>query len=139
VRSVVKRWGTLPFETLVSLLAFLTGLFALVGVGGIGLGALQSLIPSWMFYTIETLYMLSGLMMFLGIGMGKAMFESPGLVLIMMGSAIRAFASGLFIPEVGLSAVLISIMFQVLVIGAASIRLHSIARREVIVRANGPG
>ena len=113
----------------------MSGLFGLLNFGGIGTDVLSVLLPTWLTTVTHAIYFTSGAFMLWGIGTGRPYLEGPGLILLISSSIIRSFAIAVFAPEVGISRILVSFLFQLLVVISASIRLWSVVRRDVILKA----
>lgn len=135
MRAFFRRWSILPFDVLIGQLVVLTGVLGFLRVGGVQQDALSLLLNPGLLAVIQVMYASAGVLQLLGIGLGKAEIEGPGLAFLLAGASIRALAVMTFVPTVGLSTVAVAFTFQLLAIIAAVVRLRTLLRGERVYRA----
>lgn len=137
MRTFLRRLNVLPFEVLIAQLVVVSGGLALFHVGGIGQDVLSTLLPGWLTTTLNALYLLTGLAMFVGIGMGRSDIEVAGLIGVASGAVIRGLALAWFAwdaPGVR-SLILVGFIFDVFIVVACAIRLTHLFQRKSVILA----
>jgi hypothetical protein len=131
--TVYRRLSTLPGSVVLATLAIYTGAAGLLSLGPPSSDALALVLPDSVDHLFEAAYLLAGVLMIAGIATGKARVEGPGWILLGMSVLVRAVAFislvG-FVPEVTGALVLYAVTAW-----ASYVRVRSLARGEVIVRA----
>jgi hypothetical protein len=131
MREAIRRWNTVPFETLFGCLAVFGGVIGLLHVGT-STDALDGVLGDPLVTTFQIVYILAGIFMLAGIGRGQAWLEAPGLILLVASVVVRALAVlilyGFDRNVIGLLAL------YVLVVYFSAVRLRSLYRGDVIVR-----
>jgi hypothetical protein len=127
-----RRFAILPFESLIGMLAVLTGGLGLFHIGGVGTDVLSVLLPVWLRVTVQVIYLTAGLAMLTGLGVDRPDLEGFGLVTLAASTIIRTIA---LIKVVGLTPpVITAAAFNILLIWACVARMLSLSRREAIIR-----
>jgi hypothetical protein len=129
----MARLSVRPFEAAVSGLLVITGI---AGLGHIGiLDPVFTLIPHWESVSINTLTLLSGLLMAIGVIAGWARAEVPGLFFLLAVIITRFIIIGVY--EKFSSSFVTTGFFYILVVAAAVIRLRAIRKGDTIIRLPG--
>jgi hypothetical protein len=136
VREFLRRLGVVPFETAIGWVILVSGLVHLLHVQEPS-DPLTLLLPEWLTIALSLAYALTGLCIILGIGFGRRDIEGAGLTLLIAASSIRlaaVFNAAGFVVEV-----YTAIVYYTVLLLAASARLGSLIRREVVIRVRDHG
>lgn len=132
MRQVWARVNTLPFETLLALLAVFSCIFGLLHVTS-STNTLDAALGEPLTVAFEIGYGVAGLLMLAGLGFGKGNLEAAGLIMLGSNGLVRFLALWAVVGFT--SGVAMALFFYLLIVGACVARLRSILNREVIVRA----
>jgi hypothetical protein len=130
-RAGRERLGTLPFEAAIGFLVIVSGIAGLFRFGVTD--PLAKLLPTWENVTFDVVYLAAGLGIVVGLSRARARSEGGGLILLGAAVVVRAVV---YLVAIGLDAKLIvSLVFDVVILWASIRRLRSLIRGEVIVKA----
>jgi len=134
MRAFLGRIATLPFESFIAVLALQSGLVGLFRIGS-SATVLDAVLGVSLAHVFQVGYAVSGLLMLVGVGLGRADSEGFGLMLLSTSVVIRTIALVylLGITE-DVAPALLTASFTVLFSG---LRLRSLLHHEVIIRADG--
>lgn len=136
MRAFFGRWSVLPFEMLIAGLVVVSGGLALLHVGGLGKDALSVQLPSWLNIATNAVYVLSGLSMLAGVGLGRGDVEAFGLAGIAAGVVARSVALLWFIWVPAMVGV--PLIFNGMVVVACAVRLASLIHRKTLLMGETP-
>lgn len=126
----VKRIAIVPFEAAIAILALGSGLTGIFKFGIVD--PVNTLLPAWEAGLLNAGLIVCGICMLLGIGLGKAILEAPGLWLLIGTILARLILYGHFL-HYGTNFILTGI-FDLAIIIAGFVRLRSINKKQVILR-----
>jgi len=131
VRRFLARQAVLPFESLIAFLVVVSGSLALLHVGGLGADALSLRLPALLNTAVQALYVVSGLAVWLGLGLVRRDIEAFGLVTLSAGVLIRSI--GLF-AFVGIEpVVLTAYLFNAAIILTCAVRFLVLVKGQTVV------
>lgn len=130
--AFVRRLCVLPMNAAIALLSIYAGAAALLHFPPASAHPLVALLPGWLTTAFNLTYLIAGVLILLGIGLGKAALEGPGLVLLVASLAVRLSAAWSF---VGWGRAVADLAVYYSAIGLACVeRYLTIARGDTIVR-----
>jgi hypothetical protein len=130
-RAGRERLSTLPFEAAIGFLVIVSGAVGLFNFGVTD--PLAKVLPTWENVLFNLVYLTSGVGIVLGLTRGRAAGEGAGLVLLCTGALVRAVV---YFLALGLDQRLtVSLMFDAVVIWASALRLRSLSRGDIIIKA----
>jgi hypothetical protein len=129
-RAGRERLGTLPFEAAIGFLVIVSGV---VGLFDFGItDPLAKVLPTWQNVTFNVIYLVSGVGIVLGLTRGRGRVEAAGLALLVASAIVRAVV---YLAALGLDQrLVVSIVFDVVILWAARTRYRSLRRGDVLVR-----
>jgi len=134
MRAFFRRQSVLPFEALIAFLAVVSGGLALLHVGGLGADALSVQLPSWLVTLVQTFYLVSGLALFAGLGLGRRDVEGFGLIALAAVVVIRSVGLYAFVGWEAL--VVVSYLFNIAILLTCAVRFHTLTKGRSTVQAD---
>jgi hypothetical protein len=135
MKAFLRRQSVLPFESLIAFLAVVSGGLALLNVGGLSADALSAeLHVGWLVTLVQTLYLVSGLALFIGLGLGRRDLEAFGLVTLAAVEVIRSVGLYAFVGFEILVAV--SYVFNAAIVLTCAVRLHTLTKGRATIQAD---
>jgi uncharacterized membrane protein YuzA (DUF378 family) len=134
VKASLGRIATLPFEAFVAVLALQAGLMGLFLIGSTA-NVLDAVLGAPLAHVFQAGYAVSGLLMLVGIGLGRADIEGFGLMLLSTSVVIRTIALAYLLGATAdVAPAILTASFTVLF---SALRLRHLLRHETIIRTNG--
>lgn len=121
----------LPFQALIGGLAALTGLLALVDVGGTSTNVISEALPGWLNMYFNLSYGVAGLAMLAALWLPRRDLEAASLILIASNVVVRSLVTYFALGLVGI--VLVAYAFNLMILLACVARLRTIIRGEVLL------
>lgn len=130
VKRFVGRVNTLPFESLLAVIAIASCIFGLLHLTYAN--PLDAVLGRNLTIAFELGYGVAGVLMLLGLGFAKGNVEAAGLVLLGSSGLVRCLVLWQLLGFT--RDVAVALVFYVLIVGACVARLRSLLRHEVIIR-----
>lgn len=130
-----RRLGVMPLEAAIAGWAFFGGLFALLHFTSPEHDALSVLLPGWLDTANQVANVCAGITWIAGLGTGRAKLTATGLILVATSVSLRFIALlAIAGPQ---QELLLGFVFYASIVWSIVVRVRSIFRGEVIVRASG--
>jgi hypothetical protein len=134
IRWSTKRLIVVPFECAIGFVCVWSGFLALFKIGVVADPLKEILGPFSILFNV--IYLVSGIMLYIGIALNKRMTEAFGLILIAMSLVVRLIVA-LYVIRLD-ERMINNYAFSVSVIIACGIRFYTLFKGLVLVEAKNP-
>jgi hypothetical protein len=134
VRRFTRRLQHAAFEALIGGLAIVNATASLAQSGAVTANAYDQVLPHWTATLFQLGYLLAGLLLIAGLGIGRADVEAAGLIIIATSQVSRGIVN---VALLGWSIAAVSLAFAVLVVAVCWTRLHQLITAQATPK-DGP-